>query len=76
MMAESGVVYRRARSEDYEGVLNIGEFFEGVDYVPYFFHKYFKDPMVYSYVCEKDGEIVSHIVLNLSNNLRVQQYYI
>ena len=62
MMAESGVVYRRARSEDYEGVLNIGEFFEGVDYVPHFFHKYIKDPMVYSYVCEKDGEIVSHIL--------------
>ena len=51
----SDVTCRRATSEDYQDVIDIND----ADYLYTMYHKFINDPQTHSYVCEKNGEIVS-----------------
>ena len=49
---------RKATLEDYDGVMAIGQFYDGLDYLPSFYKKILTDPDYRSCVREVDGEIV------------------
>ncbi|XP_050404661.2 uncharacterized protein LOC126820621 [Patella vulgata] len=51
------LIIRRATLEDYQGVMDIGEIYQGRDYLPAKYEKYFKK--FNCYVGEIDGEIVT-----------------
>ena len=51
-------VCRRARLSDHAAVMDIGDVFNGVDYLQHYFYKYMSDPNYYCFVCEVDERVV------------------
>ena len=55
------VIIRTATEDDYQGILDIGDVYNGPDYIPFMLRKYLTDDRHYCYVAEVDSTIVSII---------------
>ncbi|KAK6968340.1 histidine N-acetyltransferase [Biomphalaria glabrata] len=58
MSPASGVFIRRARPEDYDGVMAIGCMYNGRDYLSSLYQKAVNDPDIYPLVAEVKGQVV------------------
>ncbi|XP_059150978.1 histidine N-acetyltransferase-like [Physella acuta] len=56
---------RRARPEDYEAVVAIGDVYKGRDYLSHYYHSFLNDPDVYAVVAEVNGHVVGFNMLQL-----------
>ena len=60
-MQNTSICVRRAKSEDYEPILDINrDVYEGFDYLPASFHTLLHNPDVHMFVTEREGKIVSN----------------
>ena len=59
-MADEDVIVRRARADDFEGVLAIGDnIYRGRDVMPFMYNKYITDQEKMCFVMLNQGEVVS-----------------
>ncbi|CAG5116434.1 unnamed protein product [Candidula unifasciata] len=57
-MANSEVIIREARLEDFDDFVEIGDVYEGKDYLIDHYHSYFNNPVIYPLVAEVGGKAV------------------
>ena len=68
----SSVTFREATSADYDDVMNIGDIYDGLDYLPVRYHDYCADPRRHMFVAEDDGKVVREFGPLVDNYLVTQ----
>ncbi|KAH9489347.1 hypothetical protein Btru_051697 [Bulinus truncatus] len=62
MSSGDDVIVRRARAQDYDAILRIGEVYGGKDYLPATFFRALADPDIHPLVAEVKGQVVAFIM--------------
>ena len=66
------ILMRPARHEDYEAIMEIGDVYEGVDYLPSMYHSFLDDTNIHAVVAEVDGKPV---ITKNKQYIENQQFY-
>uniref|UniRef100_A0A0B7A0F0 N-acetyltransferase domain-containing protein n=2 Tax=Arion vulgaris TaxID=1028688 RepID=A0A0B7A0F0_9EUPU len=66
----SDVIIRKARPEDYDDLMEMGDVYGGKDYLICHYHSYFDDPAIYPLVAEIDGKAVGYYMNHIIDNGR------